>query len=237
MTSSHDKLRSDGHSGASLLQLSDMKPIYFLPADPVADEVLIPSFAVSDRVDNMGRVFFSSGALASLAPGLASFINQSTGKLRLLIGPLLRPEDKDAIDEGSRTPMEIVAESLDALIFTEDLIEQHTLKCLSWLLQMGRIEMRVALMKDAMFHPKVWLFHGDNEVLAVHGSSNSTVAGIRRNFEQIAVSKSWAKLRSALYHRAIRASVRQSLVRQRRGMHSSYGSGCRKRGLVEYISF
>ena len=41
-------------------------------------------------------------------------------------------------------------------------------------------------------HPKVWLFHGDNQVLAVHGSSNATVAGIRKNFEQIAVSKSWA---------------------------------------------
>ena len=186
----HENLSSHGSNGASLPELSGIKPIYFLPADPMADEVLIPSFAVSDRVDNMAG-FFSSGALASLAPGLASFINQSSGKLRLLIGPLIRPEDKAAIEEGSRSPTEIAAELLDELVFTEDLIEQHTLKCLSWLLQMGRIEMRVALMKDAMFHPKVWLFHGAKEVLAVHGSSNATVAGIRRNFEQIAVSKSW----------------------------------------------
>ena len=148
----HENPTSFDHTATSLTVLSGIKPIYFLPADPMAEEVLIPGFAASQRVDNMAG-FFSSGALASLAPGLASFINQSTGTLRLLIGPLIRPEDKTAIEVGLRTPIEIATESLEGLIFTEDLIEQHTLKCLSWLMQMGRIEIRVALMKDAMFPP------------------------------------------------------------------------------------
>ena len=46
-------------------------------------------------------------------------------------------------------------------------------------------------MKDALFHPKVWLFQDGADVIAVHGSSNVTYAGIRKNIEQIAVSKSW----------------------------------------------
>ena len=46
-------------------------------------------------------------------------------------------------------------------------------------------------MKDALFHPKVWLFENHEDVIAAHGSSNVTYAGIRKNIEQIAISKSW----------------------------------------------
>ena len=46
-------------------------------------------------------------------------------------------------------------------------------------------------MKDALFHPKVWLFENSEDVVAAHGSSNVTYAGIRTNIEQIAISRSW----------------------------------------------
>ena len=55
----------------------------------------------------------------------------------------------------------------------------------------GRVKIKIALMKDALFHPKVWLFRGDGDVIAAHGSSNMTDAGIRKNIEQISISKSW----------------------------------------------
>jgi superfamily II DNA or RNA helicase len=135
--------------------------------------------------------FFSSEVLASLAPGLATYISESQNSFRLIISPLLRSEDQAAIEEGVKTPEIIAREILEELIVTEDLLRQHTLKCLSWLLRVGRMEIKVALMKDALFHPKVWLFQDGNDVMAVHGSSNVTLAGIRKNIEQIAVSKSW----------------------------------------------
>ena len=48
-------------------------------------------------------------------------------------------------------------------------------------------------MKDALFHPKVWLFRGaDDEITSAHGSSNLTQAGLHKNIEQIAVSTSWS---------------------------------------------
>lgn len=80
---------------------------------------------------------------------------------------------------------------IEELIVTEDLLEQHTLRCLSYLLRTERIEIKIALMKDALFHPKVWIFEQGRDVMAAHGSSNMTYAGIRKNFEQITVSKSW----------------------------------------------
>ena len=43
------------HSGGSVIQnfrsTSDIKPLYMLPDDPLAEEVLIPGFQIADQVD------------------------------------------------------------------------------------------------------------------------------------------------------------------------------------------
>lgn len=178
-------------NGMTLRSVPDIRPLYMLPDDPVTEEVLIPCFQSTTQVDCM-MGFFSSEVLVSLAPGLATFINCSQESFRLIISPLLRAEDKDAIEEGVASPETVASTVLKDIIVTEDLVEQHTLKCLSWLLRNGRVKIKIALMKDALFHPKVWLFRGDGDVIAAHGSSNMTDAGIRKNIEQISISKSWA---------------------------------------------
>lgn len=167
-----------------------VRPLYLLPSDPLAEEVLIPSFQAARTVDCMVG-FFSSAVLASLAPGLATYIASSANSFRLIISPLLHPEDQAAIEDGLQSAKETAERVLGKLIVTEDLLQHHTLKCLSWLIRDGRIEIKIALMKDALFHPKVWLFENDGKVVAAHGSSNVTYAGIRKNIEQIAVSRSW----------------------------------------------
>ena len=177
-------------SGNELQNLKGVRPLYFLPNDPLADEVLIPGFQAAASVDCMVG-FFSSEVLASLAPGLATYISSSQNSFRLIVSPLLRPDDKEAIENGLKSEAEIADEILEELIVTEDLLQRHTLKCLSWLIREGRIEIKTALMKDALFHPKVWLFKGNKNILAAHGSSNMTYSGIRKNIEQVAISKSW----------------------------------------------
>ena len=180
----------NGINGRNLRSVPDIQPLYMLPKDPVAEDVLIPCFQSASQVDCM-MGFFSSEILGALAPGLATFINSSHGSLRLIISPLLREEDKIAIEEGTASPENIASTALKDIVVTENLIEQHTLKCLSWLLRRGRVKIKIALMEDALFHPKVWLFRRNEDVIAVHGSSNMTYAGIRKNIEQISVSKSW----------------------------------------------
>jgi superfamily II DNA or RNA helicase len=168
----------------------DIRPLYFLPRDPLIEDVLIPGFKIADKVDCMVG-FFSSEVLASIAPGLATYISRAENSFRLIISPLLRPEDLKAIEEGVRTPESVVSDILEEMIITEDLLQKHTLKCLSYLLHIGRITIQVALMKEALFHPKVWLFKSGEDLIAAHGSSNVTYAGIKKNIEQVAVSKSW----------------------------------------------
>lgn len=187
------KIASNAGPGAApdaLRALLDIRPLYILPNDPLAEEVLVPGFRSAAKVDCMVG-FFASSVLASLAPGLATFINTSEHSFRLIISPLLKPEDQAALEDGVKSPEAAAQEALDELVITEDVIEQHTLKCLSYLLRAGRIEIKIAVMKDALFHPKVWLFESDGDVMAAHGSSNVTYAGLKKNIEQIAVSKSW----------------------------------------------
>ena len=173
-----------------LRSIADIQPLYWLPREPLVAEVLIPAFKASSNVDCMVG-FFSSRVLASLAPGLATFIEQSLGQFRLIISPMLSAEDLVAIEAGTQNLEAIAAKTLEKMVITEDTLEQHTLKCLSYLLRSRRLEIHIALMKNALFHPKVWLFQNGEDVLAVHGSSNMTHSGINNNFEQLSISKSW----------------------------------------------
>lgn len=176
----------------ALQTIQSIRPIYWLPADPFVEETLIPAFSASTHVDCMVG-FFSSEALVSLAAGLASFINSSAGKFRLIISPVLHTADWEAIEAGLKPVEAVVDDLFSRLTMTEDLIQRHTLRCLTWLIHQERVEIQIALMKDGMFHPKVWLFQdADGDVLSAHGSSNLTQAGITRNIEQIAIAKSWS---------------------------------------------
>lgn len=177
-------------AGPSLRSLNAIRPLYLLPRDPFAEEVLIPAFQSADRVDCMVG-FFSSAILASLAPGLATYLGQPGRKFRLVISPMLSSDDHRAIEDGLKSITEVAAEIMEQALMTVDLLQQHTLKCLSHLLRRGQMEIKIAVMEDALFHPKVWLFHRGDDLLAVHGSSNVTYSGIRKNVEQVATSKSW----------------------------------------------
>ena len=170
--------------------LRNVRPLYVLPADPLAEEVLIPGFQRAQTVNCMIG-FFSSEALASLAPGLATYITATRNSLRLIVNPILRSGDLAAIQEGLRSNDAIATDILDDLFLAEDLLQRHTLTCLSWLIRTGRVEIKVALMENALFHLKVWLFNAPDGTLVVHGSSNATAAGLRKNVEQVAVSQSW----------------------------------------------
>ncbi len=170
--------------------LKEVQPLYISPKEPLVEEVLIPGFQNATSVDCMVG-YFTSEVFVNLAPGLATFINQTENCLRLIISPLLSSKDLLAIENSEKTVDDVTNELLENLFVTEQLLIQHTLKCFTWLLREKRIVIRIALMKDALFHPKVWMFHIFSDVMAVHGSSNSTVAGISKNIEQVAVSKSW----------------------------------------------
>ena len=182
-------------SRLGLRGVGTLRPLFRVPRDDLAGELLIPCLRVAQSYDCMSG-FFSSTALRDLAPGLALYLTKpGTQPLRLIVSPYLGEADIRAIESGS-TQLEdavsaAVAGAFDEAAQAEDSLVRHTLDCLAWLLHAGRLQLRIAFVRDGLFHPKVWLISDGAEWVAVHGSSNMTGAGLKRNVEQVAVDTTW----------------------------------------------
>jgi superfamily II DNA or RNA helicase len=170
--------------------LEDAEPVYLLPEDDVAELVISPALEAARNTDIMIG-FFSSAALRDIAPGLAQYLRGSAAPLRLIISPYLSSEDRLALEEGTRTVEDLSAALLLSEAPDADTIEAHTLRCLAWMTRSGRLEIKLAFMRDALFHSKVWLFRDEFDSAVLHGSANMTGAGLGRNREQLALARAW----------------------------------------------
>ncbi|WP_411871686.1 DEAD/DEAH box helicase family protein [Vulcanococcus limneticus] len=173
--------------------LNDISAIYSLPEDDLAGEVLIPAIGNS-TLTSIASGFFSSGALAMIAPGLASAI-ESESPIRLLLSPELSEEDWEAIRQGIQEPETVACNVLSRLIASgssvQSALEMHATECLSYLLAMRHIEIRFILMPSGMFHKKQWLILDNSYRIAVHGSGNTTRCGLFVNGEQMSIDREW----------------------------------------------
>lgn len=183
-------------ASSCLRQLSGIKPSYFVPRDNLLDEALIPCFSACDGVD-CAIGYFSSASLAELAPGLATYLNNSSAPIRLVINPFLSDADIEAIETGLSAYSEFADRIFPEEEITEDLIARHALRCLSFLILKKRIEIKIAFMAKGIFHPKFWIFKDSEDRIVAHGSANFTSSGIRSNYEQVAISRSWSSADSA----------------------------------------
>lgn len=165
-----------------------------LPEDPVAHEVLIPALRVADAFDCMVG-YFGGQALRQLAPGLAAFIARDDQPMRLLVSPLLGDDDLAGIRMGLSTPEEVLADAVGAsltdAIALEDALANHTLHCLAYLLASRRLEMKVVLIDDGIFHVKEWIFRAGDDLAVLSGSANFTGRAISRNVESLHLHRSW----------------------------------------------
>jgi superfamily II DNA or RNA helicase len=177
-----------------------LHPIYVVPRDDVASELLIPAMSTAGDVRCMAG-FFCSSSFAQLAPGLAAFLNRYKGQLRLLVSPRIEDRDRKAIELANADPAKVLADAARQLFedgaVAASALARHTVECLAYLLASGRLELRVVLMWRGMFHPKVWIFSDTDSMLVAHGSSNPTEPGLLYNFETVSVERSWVETAKA----------------------------------------
>jgi len=180
--------------------LASVRGFYEVPRDDIAGELLIPSMRVARQVRIMAG-FFSSHSFAQLAPGLAAFIDSENEPLEMLISPKISEEDREAIRRAVIDPARVAEETMTRLFegaqASESAIAAHVLDCLAYLIARDRLQPKFVLMEQGMFHPKVWLFELDGDVMAVHGSSNPTEAGLLYNGEAVSVERPWSDGRAA----------------------------------------
>jgi superfamily II DNA or RNA helicase len=175
--------------------LRNVSPIYLLPDDDLVNEVVIPALHFATKYDVI-TAFFSSNVLAEIAPGLVCYLNESTGIVRLILGPYLSEKDYTAIHDGITTPQEFMEDQFFKFIEESQIsvraIVNFTLQCLSYLIYTERIQIRFAMMKNGgILHQKVSLISSDSDLIAIHGSTNFTYKGYASNKEQARVECSW----------------------------------------------
>jgi len=174
--------------------LEKIKSLYIVPRDNFPQAVLIPALAHADHFDCM-MGFFTSGALREIGAGLASFVNNNENKMRLVISPHVSEQDYEAIQSGLMTSAELLTTNFERLTGSSEVsksaIINHTLHCISYLISQDRLQVKIAMMPNALFHPKVWMITNGDQHLVAHGSANMSFRALKRNYEHISIARSW----------------------------------------------
>lgn len=178
--------------------ISNAQPLYFLPKDRVVQEVLIPALQAGRSVDLM-MGYFSSGSFAEIAPGLATFLRNSNAPMRMVVSPFLTEDDFEALAKSDEELRNLAERILIEDVPDQDVIIHHTLECFAWLITQERLVIKMAVLREALFHPKVWLFEDGENRAALHGSTNFTKKGLSKNREQLTLSRGW-KGDEAVFH-------------------------------------
>lgn len=175
-------------------QFAQVRPVYQIPNQDLVGEVLVPAMRLCNEL-RIEAGFFSSRCLAQIAPGLAAFINDTTGTLQLMVSPEISEEDREAIRRGVSDPQKVLEYAITGLFesarLSESAIERHSVDTLAYLVASERLEMRVVLMDRGMYHRKVWMFRSGDQWLVVHGSGNATERGLLVNGEQMSIDRAW----------------------------------------------
>lgn len=175
----------------------DLLPAYRSGRNSLISEFYVPCLSVCKRYDRAVG-FFTSTSLSAAAKGLSRLIRNG-GTMRLIASPSLSEEDAAAIKEGYRKREQIyeraLLRELDDQKITDDMTKQR-LGFLAWLIQEGRIDIKIAVVEDehgvGVYHEKIGVFHdSQGESVAFTGSANESSSGLVSNFESIHVFRSW----------------------------------------------
>lgn len=150
---------------------------------------------------DLGLGFFSTSGFRALSFGFAYFIHRN-GKMRIIFNDVLTPQDKEAIEKGTKAnPDELIEENIinDILKLYNTLSGQdrHFFNCISWLIATKKLEIiAVAPVKSkpGIAHQKFGIFKDtQGNSAAFSGSINFSATALFKNLEAISCYKSWTR--------------------------------------------
>lgn len=142
---------------------------------------------------DLGLGYFSSACFNVLSIGFAYFISNG-GNMRLYINQYLTEDDYMLLRNNETVDFEeYILNSFYSLKTTLSKRDEHFFKCLSYLIQNNRIEIKIVIPKDGgLAHEKFGIFADENkDKVAFTGSMNLTAAALVRNIETIECTCSW----------------------------------------------
>lgn len=162
--------------------------------DDILNEFYIPVLSEAMRYDRIAG-YFSSASLSVAARGIAGLI-RNNGHMRLITSPELTDSDynffKDYYNGDSTCLNQVFLRHLDDL---EELLHQDHLSALCWLLEQGKLEIKIAIPTSCdeidvsgLFHIKTGILCDmDGDTLTFSGSINETASAWRKNREEFKV--------------------------------------------------
>ncbi|CAN5441740.1 hypothetical protein BH09GEM1_BH09GEM1_07340 [soil metagenome] len=167
--------------------------------DLVAD-FYVPALSCAESYDR-STGYFSAPALALAMRGIECLVRNG-GRMRLVVGCTLEPEELAAIEKGEAL-RDAVSRTLAARpLEPPDDAARDALELLAWMIEQGFLEVKLAvpcdgqrrpMSADGIFHEKAGVIQDhDGNRLAFNGSINETYAGWRKNWESFNVFTSWA---------------------------------------------
>jgi len=170
----------------------------------LVEDFYVPALSASVHYDRKAG-FFSSGALVAAAAGIARLVANG-GRMRLLVGVHLSPDDAGAMAQGYRERDEAIREALErSWQEVADDIARDRLAALAELVARDALEVRVVAPTDehgnpmsgpdasGMFHEKAGIFGDEagDQVVFVGSINESDAAWTGRNIEHFHVFCSW----------------------------------------------
>ena len=140
------------------LKTLNLDPYYNSDNKSLIKSFYIPVLSESILYKRSGA-YFSSNSLAIASLGFANFI-QNGGKIQLIANVELSEDDynsiKYALDEKIQNRID--NEFLKSLEQIQEKILEDHVKMLGWLVKNGRLEIKIAITKKGIFHPKIAIF-------------------------------------------------------------------------------
>lgn len=181
--------------------LSDRQwQVKYTPDDgDLVNLLYVPALECAVHYDRLTG-YFQAKALALASRGVEELV-RNQGRMRLLVGCTLAPEEVNAIKQGADMREELRAHLMANPLRPKNQREIEGLEILAWMVANQFLEVKVAVPCDehrkpipasGIFHEKAGIIEdktGDR--LAFNGSLNETEAGWTRNWESLNVFLSW----------------------------------------------
>ncbi|GIU73084.1 MAG: hypothetical protein KatS3mg004_0171 [Bryobacteraceae bacterium] len=144
--------------------------------------------------------YFSADALALAARGLHGlFANE--GRMRLVVGCTLDPDEREAIETGYDLRQQMERQLAAADLTPPDEHARQGLELLAWMVAHGHLDVKVAVPVDAegrparvpgIYHAKFGIIvDAEGNTLTFSGSINETAGGWKNNCESFHVHCAW----------------------------------------------
>lgn len=177
-----------------MLRKLQLQTSYTSEIDHIYADFFVPS--LSACVSYQRAVGYFSLAVLLNTPTALSQIIERDGKVELIFGKLVSAADFEAIQHSSLDPWEGAdLPSFEAMMDEQrgGLLE-YRVRMLAWLFKAGKLEMKVAIRPEGLFHQKIGILRDRfSDAVSFSGSMNETISALdpRYNSEEITVFKSW----------------------------------------------